>query len=301
MSTQISWDDQRLFLAVLEEGSLSAAARRLALSQPTVRVRIERLERSLGAVLFTRSANGLAPTNEALALHEPARAMAMASEHFVRLASAPVGEIGGTVRLSVPEFMGVEIVPWILADLRKAQPAIQIELSLSNAPANLLEQEADLAIRTFAPKQEALISRKVASIPLGFFASPDYLARRGTPVDLAELAMHDLIGSDRDPSDQALARSLAPGQPASFWVLRTDSHPAQIAAARAGVGICVVQVPVGQRDPHLRHVLPGFTVTTLDTWVVAHENLRNVPRVRAVFDALSTAFTTRMRSSTDAA
>ena len=132
MSTQISWDDQRLFLAVLEEGSLSAAARRLALSQPTVRVRIERLERSLGTVLFTRSANGLAPTNEALALHEPARAMAMASEHFVRLASAPVGEIGGTVRLSVPEFMGVEIVPWILADLRKAHPAIQIELSLSN-------------------------------------------------------------------------------------------------------------------------------------------------------------------------
>ena len=300
MSKQISWDDQRLFLAVLEEGSLSAAARRLALSQPTVRVRIERLEQSLGTVLFTRSANGLTPTNEALALHAPARAMAMASERFVRLASAPVGEIGGTVRLSVPEFMGVELVPRILAELRQSHPAVRIELSLSNAPADLLEQEADLAIRTFAPKQEALISRKVASIPLGFFASPDYLARRGTPLELAELAMHDLIGPDRDAGGLALANALAPALAESAWVLRTDSHPAQIAAARAGVGICVAQVPLGRQDPRLRHVLPGFTVTTLDTWVVTHENLKNVPRVRAVFDALATAFTTRTQSNTEA-
>lgn len=299
MSNQISWDDQRLFLAILEEGSLSAAARRLALSQPTVRVRLERLEQSLGTVLFTRSANGLTPTSEALALHGPARAMEMASEQFVRQASAPLDEVGGTVRLSVPEFMGVEIVPAILAELRETHPAVRIELSLSNAPADLLEQEADLAVRTFAPKQEALIARKVAAIPLGFFASPAYLARRGTPLDLSELTMHDLIGSDRDPSDLALTRKLAPDLPQSAWVLRTDSHPAQIAAARAGVGICVIQVPLGLKDPRLQHVLPGFTVTTLDTWVVTHENLRDVPRVRAVFDALVSAYTTRMRREPD--
>ena len=300
MSKPISWDDQRLFLAVLEDGSLSAAARRLGLSQPTVRARIERLEQSLGAVLFTRSANGLTPTNEALALHAPARAMAMASERFVRSASAPVGEIGGTARLSVPEFMGIEILPAILAELRQTHPAIQIELSLSNAPANLLEQEADLAIRTFAPKQDALVARKVAAIPLGFFASPAYLARRGTPLDPSDLVMHDLIGSDRDANDLALTRRLAPALPQSVWVLRTDSHPAQIAAARAGVGVCVVQVPLGEQDPRLRRVLPGYTVTTLDTWVVTHENLKDVPRVRAVFDALVTAFTTRMQSKTGA-
>ena len=204
------------------------------------------------------------------------------------------------MRLSVPEFMGIEIMPQILAELRHSHPAIQIELSLSNAPANLLEQEADLAIRTFAPKQEALIARKVAAIPLGFFASPAYLARRGVPLDPSELVMHDLIGSDRDANDLALTRRLAPALPQSTWVLRTDSHPAQIAAARAGVGICVVQVPLGEQDPQLRHVLPGFTVTTLDTWVVTHENLKEVPRVRAVFDALVTAFTMRMRSKSGA-
>ncbi|WP_421724897.1 LysR family transcriptional regulator [Bauldia sp.] len=298
MSKPISWDDQRLFLAVLEEGSLSAAARRLMLSQPTVRVRIEGLERSLGTVLFTRSANGLVPTKEALALHASARAMAMASERFIRLASAPVDEIGGTVRLSVPELMGVEVVPDILAGLRRSHPAIRVELSLSNAPADLLEQEADLAIRTFAPKQEALVARKVASIPLGFFASPAYLSLRGTPGDLADLATHDLIGSDRNARELALASALVPMLPVSAWALRTDSHPAQIAAARAGVGICVTQVTLGERDPHLRRVLPGFVVATLDTWVVTHENLRNVPRVRTVFDALAAAFKTPARNST---
>src|SRR5690554_2089182 len=99
MSTSISWDDQRVFLAVLEEGSLSGAARRLGLSHPTVRSRIEALERELGAVLFTRSVNGLTPTETARALGAPARTMAMASELFVRQASAPEREVAGTVRI----------------------------------------------------------------------------------------------------------------------------------------------------------------------------------------------------------
>src|SRR5690606_693368 len=136
MSSTISWDDQRIFLAVLEEGSLSAAARRLGLSHPTVRSRIETLERQLGTVLFTRSVNGLTPTETAEALREPARAMAMASDFFVRQASASGGEAAGTVRISVPDLMGVEVIPAMLARLRETHPAIRIELSLSNLPAD---------------------------------------------------------------------------------------------------------------------------------------------------------------------
>ena len=173
-------------------------------------------------------------------------------------------------------------------------------MSLSNAPANLLEQEADLAIRTFAPKQEALVARKVAAIPLGFFASPAYLARRGTPLDPSELVMHDLIGSDRTRMTWPLPASSRPRCRNPYGCCGPTAIPAQIAAARAGVGLCVVQVPLGEQDPRLRHVLPGFTVTTLDTWVVTHENLKDVPRVRAVFDALVTAFTTRMQSKAGA-
>src|SRR5690606_10629548 len=108
------------------------AARRLGLSHPTVRSRIEALERELGAVLYTRSVNGLTPTETARALGAPARTMAMASELFVRQASAPEREVAGTVRISVPDFMGVEVMPAMLATLRERHPAIRIELSLSN-------------------------------------------------------------------------------------------------------------------------------------------------------------------------
>ena len=295
MSSPISWDDQRIFLAVLEEGSLSAASRQLGLSHPTVRARIEALEARLGAVLFTRSVNGLTPTETAEQLREAARAMAMASELFVRQASSSGQEIAGTVRLSVPEFMGIEVMPAMLARLREAHPAIRIELSLSNAPADLLAQEVDIAVRTVSPKQEALVARKVASIPLGLFAAHDYVERRGRPASLADLVDHDIIGPDRSRADMALAARF--GEFArERLVLRTDSHPAQLAVARAGVGIAVAQVPVGARDPGLVRILPDIEIASLDTWIVAHENLARVPRVRAVFDSLVESFMAMMRA-----
>ncbi|MBX9452464.1 MAG: LysR family transcriptional regulator [Mesorhizobium sp.] len=295
MSDIVGWDDQRIFLAVLEEGSLSAAARRLGLSHPTVRSRIETLEQQLGTVLFTRSVNGLTPTETAEALREPARAMALASEFFVRQASASGGEASGTVRISVPDFMGIEVIPAMLARLREAHPAIRIELSLSNLPADLLAQEVDVAVRTVAPKQDALIARKVAAIPLGFFASRSYVERRGRPASLAELADHDVIGPDRNRSDLAMVERLG-GLSRDRLVLRTDSHPAHVAAARAGVGIAVAQVPVGERDPNLVRILPDLDVMVLETWIVTHENLARVPRVRAVFDSLVESFREMSRS-----
>jgi len=297
MSLPISWDDQRIFLAVLEEGSLSAAARRLGLSHPTVRNRIESLERELGTVLFTRSVNGLTPTETAETLRDSARAMAMASDLFVRQASAPGGEVAGIVRVSVPEFMGIEVIPAMLARLRIEHPGIRIELSLSNAPADLLAQEVDVAVRTVTPKQEALVARKVASIPLGLFASHAYIARRGAPADVSEIADHDIIGPDRNRADLAIAAILAERLGGTLsrdrFVLRTDSHPAQIAATRAGVGIGIAQIPVGESDPNLVRILPAVEVTVIETWIVTHENLARVPRVRAVFDSLVDSFLSR--------
>lgn len=295
MSRTIAWDDQRIFLAALEEGSISGAARRLGLSYPTVRSRLEALEDSLGTVLFTRAANGLTPTNRALALRDSAHAMSTASELFLRIATSPPGEAAGVVRLSVSEFVGTEIMPAILQQLRERYPAIRVELSLSNVSANLLTREVDVAVRMIAPKQEALVARKVSSIPLGLYASPSYLVKRGVPEDFQTLSRHDFIGPDRSVSDMTLVRNLIEKLGPDFaeigFALKTDSHPAQIAAARAGVGIAVVQVPVADRDPELRRILPNFDVATLDAWVVMHENLRKAPAVRAVFDLLVQSFT----------
>jgi DNA-binding transcriptional LysR family regulator len=296
MSGPVAWEDQRAFLAVLEEGSLSAAARRMGMAQPTVRARIEALEHSLGTVLFTRSVNGLAPTEQARALGESARAMARASDAFVRAASAPPGEVAGVVRLSVSEFVGVEVLPPMLAGVRERHPGLVVEVALSNAPADLLEQEVDLAVRMHPPRHEALVARKVGAIPLGLFAHADYLARRGRPETLEDLARHDLIGPDRASADLQLASAAFPGIGRERCVIRTDSHPAQVAAARAALGIAVIQRPVGLADPQLLPVLPALTVASLDVWIVTHENLRGLPRVRALFDHLVEAFTRYSRT-----
>ncbi len=290
MSSGISWNDQRVCLAVLEEGSLSGAARRLGVSHATVRHRLEALESALGVVLFTRSVNGLVPTESALALHKPARMMAMASDQFVRMAAAAPGEIAGTVRISVPDIMGTEVMPPMLKMLHDKHPAIRIELSLSNARADLLAQEVDVAVRTVAPTQLALVARKVAVIPVGLFASTAYLEENGAPASVDELAGHAVIGPDRCRDDlEWFARSGLHVARDNF-VLRTDSHPAQLAAARAGLGIAVVQVPLGLRDPVLRRVLPDTTLVQMGVWLMTHEDLRHVAKVRAVMDHLAKAF-----------
>lgn len=290
MNRSVDWDDQRAFLAVLEQGSLSAAARHLRVTQPTVRARIEALERSLGTTLFTRSVRGLVPTAQARELGDAARAMARASDAFVRAAGTRPGEIGGTVRLSVSDFVGVAVLPAMLARLRGRYPGLIVEIETSNASANLLEQEVDLAVRMTPPRQSALVARKVPAIPLGFFAHADYLDARGMPRGPGDLARHDLIGPDRSAADLDAIARLLPGLDRQRFVVRTDSHPAQLAAIVARLGIGVIQCAIGYRTPDLVQVLPEVSLGTLDTWIVTHEDLRDTPRVRAVFDHLVEEF-----------
>lgn len=290
MSDIVSWDHQRAFLAVIEEGSLSGAARRLGVSQPTVRGWIAALEEALDTKLFSRSINGLTPTENARTLIEPARAMSLASNVFVRAATAAVGEVAGAVRISVSETIGIEVIPAMLVPLRLKYPDLTVELFVTNRPADLLSQEVDIAVRNFAPEQDALVARKVGAIPLGFFASIDYLERRGWPETEADLAGHDILGPDRSAADLRLGRAAAPDLRPARFVFRSDCHPARVAAARAGLGITIMQVPLGTRDPKLRRLFPGKVFGSFETWIVAHEDLRSVVRVAAVFDHLVSAF-----------
>ena len=286
MNAAPSWDHARTFLTVFDEGSLSAAARVLELAQPTVRGHVQQLERAFGTILFTRSPAGLVPTEAAHALVPHARAMTLAHAAMARAASAPPGEVAGSVRLSVSEFVGLEVVPPILVALRARHPGLVVELSLSNVPVDLLGQEADVAVRMTEPSQGAIVARKVAPIALGFFAHRDYAARRGLPASLADLSGHDLIGPDRSAADLDLAARIDPILARERFVLRTDSHPAQLAAARAGMGIAVAQVPVGAADPGLVRILPDLELGRLSVWVTMHEDLRALPRVRTLFDHL---------------
>ena len=132
LSAAVDWERHRAFLAVIDTGSLSAAARALGAAQPTVRRRIEDLETQLGVALFTRSPSGLTPTSVGTALARHARAMASAAAALARAASAEAEAAAGVVRITASEVVGMEVLPPILAALRQDHPGLIFELALTN-------------------------------------------------------------------------------------------------------------------------------------------------------------------------
>jgi len=284
-SNQPSWDHYRTLRAILDEGSLSGAARALGLTQPTVARHVDQLKAALGRRLFVRTQRGLSPTEAALEVAPYAEAMAAASAALRRAVAAERDAVTGTVRVSASEVVGVERLPPVLAGLRRRHPGLVIELVVSNAAQDLLRRDADVAVRMFDPVQQALVARRVGRVELGLHATADYLARRGVPGTLAELAGFDIIGYDREtPALRAILRDY-PALARGNFALRADSDLAQLAAIRAGFGIGACQTGLAG-DAGLVRVLPDAFALDLPVWVVMHEDLRSSPRCRAVFDAL---------------
>lgn len=286
MKTEPDWSLYRTFLAVLDEGTLSGAARALGLAQPTVGRHIEALQQALGFALFTRSQYGLLPTAAARQLRPYAEALAATAAALLRAASSHSGETRGAVRVTASEVIGAEVLPPILGPLREAHPGLAIELALSNRIENLLNREADIAVRMIRPDQDALLARQIGQIPLGFFARQDYLQRHGVPHSLADLAEHALIGFDRDAASMRALEAQIGKVDRNLLALRTDNQLAHLAAIRAGFGVGVCQVGLAKREPSLVRLLPDFE-PRLDIWLAMHEDLKETRRCRVVFDALA--------------
>ncbi|MFC6143731.1 LysR family transcriptional regulator [Paraburkholderia silvatlantica] len=282
-----NWEWYRSFLQVLESGSLSAAARALGITQPTVGRHIESLEAVLGLTLFTRSSDGFSPTAAANELRPYAVGLAMTTAALRRAASSHGSGVRGTVRLTASEVIGVEVLPPILAALRSEYPELSIELVLSNKADDLLRREADIAVRMFRPAQEALVAKRVGAIEVGLHAHERYLALHGVPKSMKALSHHTIIGFDQE---NAFIRSVQPRFAAynrNNFAFRADSDLAQLAAIRAGFGIGGCQSPLAARDPKLVRVLREEFSLTLDTWVAMHEDLRTSARCAVTFAALA--------------
>lgn len=287
MENEIGWELYRTFLAVLTEGSLSGAARALGITQPTVGRHVTALEAAFGQPLFTRSQTGLLPTEAALALRGYAQSMHSTAAALARVAASQGLGVSGTVRISASEVIGVEVLPPMLARLRQAHPRLKVELVPTNRVQDLLQREADIAVRMTAPKQEQLIARRIGEVELGLHAHADYLRQHGTPATAEELAGHALIGFDQETPFLRSARKLLPIWSRDAFSFRCDSDLAQLALIRAGCGIGVCQSALaGRGDAPLVRVLGGQFAFRLETWVTMHEDLRGSPRCKAVFDAL---------------
>ncbi len=282
MTNDPAWDLIAAWRAVHRAGSLSGAARALGLSQPTVRRQIEALEARLGTPLFTRDTQGLTPLAGADDLAALAATIDAAARAFLRAAQGARDRVEGTVRLSCPALIGVEILPAALARLARAHPGLTVELALTNRVEDILRHEADVAVRLGPPGQDRIVARKVAAVEVGLFAAPGLAA-----ADIAYATLQatvPFVGDDRrDLIAQGFA-ALGLPHPART-VLRTDDDLAQLAAIRAGVGagVCQTRVAAG-----LLRLCPAIALRR-EAWVVTHEDLRHLPRIRAVIDALAAA------------
>ncbi|WP_436644105.1 LysR family transcriptional regulator [Microbaculum sp. FT89] len=286
-SRNLDWNLIPSFLATAETGSLSAAARRLGISQPTVGRHIGDLEETLGVRLFDRTSSGLRITETGLSLVEHAQDMRERAESLRRIAEGKAEAIEGTVRITASEMVAIYLLPDILAALHLAEPRIGIDVVASMTPDNLLLREADIALRMFRPEQNDVITRHVNDVAIGMFAHPDYLARRGTPTELADLDGHSMIGFDRIDVIVRGFRRVGFEIDRDFFSYRCDSQAAGWEMAKAGFGIGFGPVYLGRRDglvqlfPDLKH-----EVLVLPIWLTAHRDLRHSRRIRFVYDFL---------------
>jgi DNA-binding transcriptional LysR family regulator len=287
-NSEPGWDLYRSFLAVLRLGSLSAAGRALGLTQPTVGRHIAMLQAALGGrVLFTRSQTGLMPTGAAHELRPHAEDMAAAAAAFVRMGSGNLEETAGIVRIAAADVVGVEVLPSILSDFRYQHPSIVIELSVSNQMADLLRRDADIAVRMVRPKQKALLARRAGKIALGFYAHRRYLERYGYPERLEDLVHHTLIGFDRISPSADFLEAAPISVSRELFAFRCDYDLALLAALRSGFGIGICHAGIARRDPDLLPLLSKQFKVELEIWIVMHNELKRISRMRLMFDHLA--------------
>lgn len=283
----LDWNLIKSFVAVAETGSLSAAARRLSSSQPTIGRHIAELEQALDVTLFRRGRRGYLLTEAGTALFERGRLVGEQAAAFSRLALGSVEAIEGTVRIAASEVVAACVLPDMLARLGMEEPGIEIEIVASNQVENLLRRDADIAIRMVEPAQRELVARKVADIALTLCAATVYLDTHGRPRQASELAGHRLIGFDR--SDEIIRGFSASGltlERSNFRV-RADNQIVHWQAVRAGNGIGIAQRPLVMREAGVEQVLPDFPLPVLPVWLAMHRDVRTSLRLRRVADFLN--------------
>jgi len=286
----MDWDGFRVLLSVVERGSFSAGARALGISQPTAGRKVAALEEDVGTRLLVRRSRGVALTPAGEDVIAEVRRMADGAHAAMRRASGRAVDARTPVRISVTEGLGALWLPKQLLSLSRGSAGLRLELVVDNAVADLAKRQADIAIRLFRPREPDLVARKVATLGFALFAAPAYLAARGTPRRVADLAKHDVIGFPElgvIPSYVAWVRKLVPSE---RFVLRTSSLLAQHEAGRAGYGIVVGTRALLEGDARLRRVLPRARVPSMDVWLAVHADVRRNAGVAQVYDHLVDVF-----------
>ncbi|MEM9248057.1 MAG: LysR family transcriptional regulator [Pseudomonadota bacterium] len=295
------WNRTRAFLVTAETGSLSAAARALGTSQPTLGRQVAALEEALGVALFARTGRGLALTEAGLALLEPARAMGEAAHRMGLIAEGRAEAIEGTITLTASEIYAAHVLPPVLVKLRQDAPGITIEVVASNDTVNLRRREADIALRNARPAQPDLIAKKLGTDRARLYATPGYLKSIGnpkTPETLSQRAA--FIAFDNGPRMRDGLNALGLSLTQANFPILTANHLVHWNYVRKGLAIGIVPETLGDADPAVTRALPALAPIEFDAWLITHEELRTNQRNRLVFDTMAKILAPRFRPAKSA-
>jgi DNA-binding transcriptional LysR family regulator len=289
-SVRFDWNRARAFLVTAEEGSLSAAARALGMTQPTLGRQVTALEEELGVTLFERVGRGLALTESGLELLEQVRGMGEAASRVSLTASGQTQTIEGSITITASEVNAAFLLPQALERLRREYPGIEVKLVATNALRDLRRREADIAIRSGRPTDPNLVATRLRDTPGRLYATPSYLARIGHPETPAELSRADFIGFADDDRFMNGMNMLGFALSRKNFAISTDNHLVLWELVKNGLGVGVIIEEVGDAEPLVVRALPSFDPIPVPTWLVAHREVHTSRRVRVVFDLLAEYF-----------
>jgi len=286
-SIQFDWNRARAFLVTAEEGSLSAAAKALGLTQPTLGRQVSALEAELGVELFERSGRSLKLTASGLELVEHVRAMGAAASRVSLKAAGQAQSIEGVTRISASEVAAAHLLAPVIGRLRQAAPGVTIEVLATHAASDLMRREADIALRGFRPQQPDLIARRVRDTRIRLYATPRYLNSLPRDNGAPALSQAEYIGFD--DSERMIELLNARGMNLGYrnFPVLTLSQLVQWEWVKTGVGIGLMLEEVGDNEPLVRRVLPDEDPILYPAWLVAHRGLRTSRRVQLVFEYLA--------------
>ena len=281
------WNQVRAFLAAAEEGSLSAAARALNQTQPTLSRQVTNLEKSLGVTLFQRGHRKLQMTDAGLELFEHVRAMAEAANRISLAASGQSQAIEGRGSITATEMLATYYLPPILRKLRELAPGIVVEVVASDEVRDLIRREADIAIRHGQPTQPDLIARRIGSVRGRIYAARRLLDEVGRPRTFDDLADKDFVGID--DTEGLIAGLAEQGLQLRLEQFRvhTASGNCMIQLIREGLGFGLLPMDTIGVFSDLECVLPELFNPEIPVWLVTHQELHTSRRFRFVFDLLA--------------
>ncbi len=285
---KFDWNHTRAFLVTAEEGTLSAAAKALGTTQPTLSRQVAALEAEMGITLFERVGQRLVLTDSGAELLEHARAMSTAAQKFSLTAAGQSQQVEGLVVISVGQLDAVFRLPKIIAKLRKAEPGIEIEVVVSNEASDLKRREADIAIRSFRPTQDDLIAKKLGEETIWLYGTSDYLAGLPPFQKPADITGIQIIGFDQSTAVADVLNQQGWHLSNENFRLITAFQMLQLQLCKEGLGVIFFPEDLGDKDSSLLRAFEHMGPTMqLPVWLVCHQELRTSLRVRRVFDFIA--------------